>query len=555
MKSNPYLLIKNNRKKECKLSISSVFQLLERNSKKFGQKDAIVFVDPVKNSKLIMSHAELFELVQKTIYFLRNKLELKQGDSIALLMNNIPDLLVLNLAAWSCGLIVSPLSTKTDSVKTKIYKINHIKSKCLFVDLAGVCNAKKQIPKIRKSVKRLAVIDISDKSLSELTKNYFGKSVAKYLVKDLTKTGLVLFTSGTTAQPKGVVLTPHSLLANADSIVEWLNISKDERFHLVLPLSHINSIVFSLATFLAGGTAILSSKYSASKFWQIAKVTKATCSSIVPTIVHDLINDKKTNTKLVRYLPIKRIQVGSAPVRPDDCHKFYKKFGIRLIQGYGQTETSLRSTGVPFDVNEKVFLNLLEMNTIGTELKYTNVTVLKKDGIEAKEEGEGEICVRGPIIMKLYLKNKKETDRSFKFGWFHSGDWGYFKIIDGRKYYFIKGRIKELIIKGGINISPMAVERALLAKYKTLLDVYAFPYFDKRYGGIVAAAVTLKNGKHKVNQRNFVNKIIKDGKNGLINGISDYQSPSRIFVAKDGFPKTGTGKIQRVKLREKFSSV
>lgn len=551
--TDKYTLIKNKKVVSFKPKVENIFNLLRARSNRLSDKDAIVYFDLDKRKSHKISYKQLFEITKRVISYLKDDLKLKRGGVISLSMNNSPEIIIFYLAAWSCGLIVAPLSSKTDSLQTKLYKLSKVKSRCLFINSSQSCFREKEIKEIRKEFRVIDVMDLGNWTFSEVS----NKKPDKYnnYRSSLSSPGLILYTSGTTGKPKGVILTPYSLIANADSILEWLALTERDRFHIILPLSHINSTVFSLAMILVGGSIILSSRYSKRQYWKVMKEFSATCSSIVPTIAYDLVKDTATKPSFVRKLGIKRIQIGSAPVRPGTCLEFYKKYSIRLVQGYGQTETSLRSTGLPINLKKDEYLSLVKINSIGTELKWTNVTILKLDGSEAEEGEQGEIGVRGPILTQGYFNNLRETKKSFTNGWFHSGDWGYYKVIKGRKHFFTNGRVKELIIKGGVNISPLSVENALISKYPEVSSAYSFAFPDDRYGEVVASVILFKNSLSKKKRVSLLKKIVRDGKKGKIEGLSDYESPSCVFEL-DGadLPRTVTGKIQRARLKDFFVS-
>jgi hypothetical protein len=263
------------------------------------------------------------------------------------------------------------------------------------------------------------------------------------------------------------------------------------------------------------------------------KETNATLTSVVPTIIHDQLEIRPLETNLTR------IQIGSAPVLPQEAEAFVRKTNVPLIQGYGQTETALRSTGVTwnpeFPISDEYWQNV-RSNTIGEEMKWTNVTVLTKDGKEATEGQEGEICIRGPIIMKGYLNNPVETKETFAHGWFHSGDAGYWKTSDSRKQFFLVGRIKEIIIKGGVNVSPLAVEHKINRTIPEIDHVYVIGVPDVRFGEEIGAVIVWKKKPETTPER--------------IEGLSSFETPKLWFsISASDLPMTTTGKVQRVKLK------
>ena len=542
-------LFKNSKTLNYLPPFNSFEKFIEKLAQKYEEKEAVVFEDVDKNTSYSISYKELERLTDNLAQTLINKFGLKKRECFSFGLINTPEIILLNFAAWRAGLITVPLDPKRDTLERKIYKLKLTNSKLLFTN--GSLKTKKENLQIKKKLPELTIL--TSESYNEFKKNIVKEekrnSPTKASLSDLTSDCLILFTSGTTANPKGVRLNLTSLFANAESVADWLRFDESERFYIFLPLHHINATTFANATFVSGGTLILSSRYSKSKFFSIMAKHKATGSSIVPTIAYDLLSEAGSFEKHKKNLrQVKRIQIGSAPVQPLVVEKFMEKFKIPLYQGYGQTETSLRSTGVPMDLNKKQFEQVRKINSVGGELKYTNVTVLNEKGKESKENEPGEICVRGPVVMNGYLRDEKTTKEAFLHSWLHSGDIGYFRKIYGRKFFFLTGRIKEIIKKGGYLISPPAIENTLLENYPELEMVYAVGFPDARVGEEIGIVAISKNAE-------VLENILEDGKLGKIKGLPKYDSPkSYVVIKKSQLPKTSTGKIQRTKLKELYAA-
>jgi len=543
-------LIKNGEQQIFVPVFNSISDLLETYSKKFPQKEAIVAVDFDTNKDYIVSYGKLAKLVNKIANFLFQK-NVRKNDKIALMMNNTADIIFLELAAGSIGASSVPLDLKRDTLERKLFKLKDTGAKLVFVK-SGEENVEKDIETIKESLPIESIL-LENSSLENLVNNQ--SDIHNFSINDsLESEYVILYTSGTTSNPKGVPLTIRACFANAEGIMKWQQLSSSDRFNIVLPLHHVNSTIFYLATLLAGGTVILNSRYSASRFWEVIGRHKSTMTSIVPTILHDLLARKEEYfAKKYDVFSLKRILIGSAPVLPEETLRFYDTFKVNVIQGYGQTETALRVTGVPRDLDGEMYRDIVRMNSIGTELSNCNVTILK-DGKEVEENEEGEICIRGPVLANSYLNDIEETNRAFSDGWFHSGDLGYYKIIDGKKYFFIKGRIKEIIIKGGINISPVAIEDKLLSDFPEINQVCVVGYPDSRMGEDVAAAIYFKQDCSEERRKEILNQIIENGQLGKL-GISRYETPQKVFEVKEDFPKTSSGKIKRVEVKEMVSEL
>ncbi len=535
-------LTKNGRSVTYRPLYSSIFEFLMQKSIELENKTAIVSVDVDSGDRSTITYKDLLRICSQTAHLLKS-LGLRSGDRVALLMHNTMEILLIELASGILGVTTVPLDLKRDTLDRKLFKLKDTGAKGMFIKSSEGSEENKILEKQTRLMNFSSYEDF--KSLIHRFPASFDTPVTS-----LNNLYLILYTSGTTALPKGVPLTAENLFANAEGIAKWQNLTPKDAFNIILPLHHINSTTMSLATLISGGTVILNSRYSATHFWNVIANEKATITSVVPTIIHDLLVRKDEFLKnKPNVSSVKRILIGSAPVLPEETIAFYNTFGIRVIQGYGQTETSLRVTGVPLQLNEKTYRAMLKNNTIGVELTNCNVSILNNNGDEAKENEEGEIVIRGPVVTQEYLHNPISTKESFYGGWFHSGDLGYYKMINGVKYFFIVGRLKEIIIKGGVNLSPALIEDALLKSFPEIESVSVIGYPDARMGEEIAAVIVPKKKLGRTEQSKLTEKIISDGKNNQIARLSPYEAPSKVFFV-DKLPLTSTGKIQRVEVKK-----
>lgn len=540
---DPQICIKDGKEIKPTLPYSSVAKLLINHSKNLGEKTAITFADIDSATVQNFSYAELLKNVQSLTHLLLDKYSLRKGDAIALHLGNDPLLLFCHLAAFANGLINVPLDLKRDSSDRKLYKINTTQAKLI------ITSKKSEDANLAHKIPQTPVVYTEE--------IYSHSTITDLALNDMTDPALILFTSGTTAQPKGVVLTAQNIFLNANGIIDWLKITAEDKFHIVLPLHHINSTTMSIATLIQGGTIVLSSRYSKSRFFKTMADHNCTLSSIVPTICLDLLSEKdQFSTHKNALTQIKRIQLGSAPVVQKDVSEFHRLYSIPLVEGYGSTETALRVSGVrPWGLDNPTFLKLSETNSIGSEQKWNNLTIMLPSGQEAAENEIGEICVRGPILTKGYLNDQEATDKAFFDGWFHTGDVGYWKKLDGVKQYYINGRSKEIIIKGGTNISPLTIEEAILKQFPFVKTCFVVGAPDKRYGEELAAVIVFHDSANK-EQKEIVAKTLSDKSLNKIRDLSEYDTPKYCFVTTESsLPKTSTGKVQRVIIRSYIQAI
>lgn len=531
----------------------SILAVLRNHRENFPDKEALVFVEPKAGVQETLTYDQFYNQVLTIAQLLKTTYQLQSGDAVALNLENTPEILIFHLACWLIGCVTVPLDVKRDDNDRKKYKLQLTDCKAVVVN-EGLSEQEQAF--FRSVSAGLQVIPMSAE-IRQKTANGT-RLTDQYIKEDPNNICLILFTSGTTNLPKGVQLSLANLLLNAEGIQEWLKIVTDDRFHIVLPLHHINSTTMSLATVLAGGTIVLSSRYSKSGFWRVMAEHGCTMSSIVPTICFDMLSEQAAYKKLAKDLKqVTRIQIGSAPVQPTDVIKFYDLYGIRLIQGYGSTETALRVTGVDTDgLSDEQYRQLVVSNTIGGELKWNNIELLKEDGAPASANEEGEICIRGPILTKGYLDNDTANAEAFVDGWFHSGDVGYWQEMFGKRVIFINGRIKEIIIKGGVNISPLMVEHAILENYPTISTCYVAGAPDQRYGEEMAVVVAFEESVSTKDRTAVLHQLRTDSKAGTIKGVAAYESPKYILeVPLASLPVTSTGKVQRVNIKQYFQDI
>lgn len=437
---------------------------------------------------------------------------LKAHDRIALDFGNSSELLVVSWAAWSTGIITVPLDVKRDTAELRAYK----------------------------------------ESVSRTTETLHAGALARAPLgtpewaSGTEHDALILFTSGTTAKPKGALLTLENLSTNARGITQWLGISAQDRFLVQLPLHHINSTTFCLTALLAGASIAITPGYSNSRFWTQDAASGATFTSLVPSIIFDQLSRRKEFEAVRSALKLSRIQLGSAPVVAGAAEEFMRAYGIPLYQGYGQTETALRVTGVPRDLSPEAFARAVAENSIGAPMEWAEVEIMDDDGGILPEGTEGELCVKGPAVMKGYVAGEP----AFRDGWFLTGDVGLWKLVEGKRLFYLKGRKKELVIKGGVNISPVAVENALLKISSALDQAYVVGVPDERYGEEVGAFLIWKAGTDE-------EEALRKLKLTLITGtphLSAYEVPQHLaHIEAAELPLTSTGKVQRTVLKSNFS--
>lgn len=340
---------------------------------------------------------------------------------------------------------------------------------------------------------------------------------------------LLMYTSGTTGRPKGVVHTHASLLAGGWTSAIAHDLSPQDRGFCVLPIYHINGLcVTVMGALVSGGSLGMAAKFSARQFWDQVDAVGATWFSVVPTIISHLLHgaaDPSAETKA-------RLRFGrsaSSALAPDVQRSFETRFDVPIIETMGLTETAAQITSNPLPPG------LRKIGSPGAA--YGNeVGVFDARMVACAVGIEGEIAVRGPNVMLEYLKNQEATQATFSGDWLRTGDLG---RIDADGYLFVTGRLKELIIKGGENIAPREIDEALYS-HSDVIEAAAFARPCDSYGERVEAAVRVREGSDLSAAQLIEICEARLGK---------FKSPDTVhFMAE--LPKGPSGKIQRLKLRE-----
>ncbi|MBX3187291.1 MAG: AMP-binding protein [Labilithrix sp.] len=344
---------------------------------------------------------------------------------------------------------------------------------------------------------------------------------------------LLLFTAGTTSAPKVVPLTHANVCASLAGICETYRLSSDDATLLVMPLFHGHGLIGGLLSTLAtGGAAHLprARRFSASAFWPEMIDARATWYTAVPTI-HQILLARAAAEYPKDHPPhLRFIRSSSAPLATTVLRELEATFGAPVIPAYGMTETAHQISSNPLPS-----VGPREPSSVGVATGG-EIAIVGADGAIAGVNVLGEVCVRGPAVTGGYLDAPDASRASFVGGWFHTGDLG---CQDENGYLFLRGRIKEMINRGGEKISPSAIDAVLSANPK-VEEAMSFGAPDDKYGEEVAAAVILKPG-----QRASARELEEYS----LARLSAFEVPKRFYFVDD-FPRTAKGVGDRRKLAE-----
>jgi acyl-CoA synthetase (AMP-forming)/AMP-acid ligase II len=341
----------------------------------------------------------------------------------------------------------------------------------------------------------------------------------------------ILYTSGTTGKPKGAMLSHGNQLINATQGAELLPLGPGDRVGMLLPLFHANAqVVTTLIPILIGCEIVMWERFSASKFWETVDELQPASLSAVPTILAAVLHapGAPEGRTSLRY-----VICGAAPLSVELLNAFQDRFGIRILEGFGMTETSCISSINPFYGDRKA-------GSIGLPIRGQEMRIAGKDGERAASGEYGEIMVKGPNVMVGYLKNPEATAETIRDGWLYTGDVGY---MDEDGYFYIADRSKDMIIRGGENIYPREIEEVLYG-FEGVLECAVIGVPHEVRGEEVLAVVAPKPGMTLDLDALAEHTAAR---------LAKYKLP-RSYEVRDELPKTSTGKINKVPLREEFGS-
>jgi long-chain acyl-CoA synthetase len=451
-----------------------------------------------------------------------------EGDVVATLAGNTAGALSVAYAAWVIGACCVPLNPG-DDVERQSFILRDSRAKLLV-----------HSPAAAEHASALAeVVGVPSRSTDELPEPGGHEQMAPAPRVGLEVPALRVYTSGTTGQPKGVVLTARNLLVDCDGLHHRLAWPDDTRVITVLPVHHVNGLVISsLLPWYSGHAAVLCDRFRSERFWDDVAAEGATVCSMVPSLLEFLLNFGGTAPEGFR-----EVLCGAGPLLVDTVIEFEERFGIPVRHLYGLSETTAVVT-LTERMNEdsrRHWHRAYGAPTIGPAIPHVEVQVHDPEGAPVGAGERGELVMRGAVVMEGYAGLPAATADAFRGGWFHSGDEGFWiRDGDGPPYFFVTGRIKELIIRGGANISPLEVD-AVLRSHPAVDFALAVPFENRYYGEEVAAYIV-------ANAPVTDDEILAHCARYL-----DHARTPKVVIQGDDVPFTVTGKAKRLELKKRLA--
>ena len=517
-----------------------------------------------------VTYAQFNARVHQAAGFLYDDLGVRRGNRVATIAYNHVDTVILYFACWLIGAAVAPQNVTEDDLRIA-YILRNSEAVVCFARGEYLERAERIIH--GDTAEGLGAANIREivQVGGEPNENYlhFDAEIASrpdtFMSSDerptLDDEALLVYTSGTTGAPKGVVLMQYNLLVDAQAIAQWQGITGNQRLMCVLPIHHVNGIVMTLITPLfVGGSVVLNRGYTSHHFWERMARESVQIVSVVPTLLQfsleyaeqqeqagkSIWGDGVNAADLRRF---RHLVCGAGTLAMSLVKAFEEKFGMRILHGYGLSETTCYSCQLPIDLSwdeQQHWMLDYGYPSIGCALECNEMAIFDAAGSgERLGAGErGEICIRGHNVMKYYYQRPDANAETFKFGWFRSGDEGFYEVDErGRQFFFISGRIKELINRGGVNVSPFDIEEVLLEIPGVKVGL-AIAFKNAYYGEEVGAYVVLQEGYELE-----PDEIIAYCRERLT-----FEKAPKVIVFGTEVPVTTTGKYQRLKLQDRFSA-
>ncbi len=349
------------------------------------------------------------------------------------------------------------------------------------------------------------------------------------------------YTSGTTGLPKGVMLTHKNVATHALCAIAELNLNDTDVWAHIAPLFHLADAWASFAITWAGGRHVMVPVFDAPEVLKTIQGERVTLSNLIPTMLNMLVNTPDVET--FDFSSLRVVLSGGAPIAPELVRKIMDTFKCDYIQTYGMTETSPYLT---VSILKKNLLHLPEEARFeykamtGRPLIGVDLRVIRPDGTDIERDGQevGEIIVRGDTITPGYWNRPEETQKALKEGWLYTGD---LAVMEKEGYVNIVDRKKDMIVTGGENVYSTEVENVLYM-HPQILEAAVIGVPDEYWGEAVRACVVLKKGERVTEE-----EIIQFCKEH----IASYKAPKGVDFL-DELPKTGSGKIYKMGLKERY---
>lgn len=489
-----------------------VLDHLKQYAEQTPQHEALVFEDRV------WTYAELYEGAKKVAHYLSES-GVQKGDIVAQYMLNSDYFMIVYYGIQLTGATVMPVNTKLAPPEVD-YIFMHSQAKVLIFDEQLAATVDAATHTFDKIVTRT---DITAVTASEKPTTYIEEKL------EADDIAVIMYTSGTTGKPKGVMLSHNNVIETAEIWSISMDLVPEDRTFICTPLFHCAGIhVFAVPTLVSGATLVVGEAFSPANTLKALVETRSTIFFGVPAMYTILLS--KPEMKTYSFDDLRLFCYGAAPMPYELIKQLKNSFpNVKVQNVYGQTE-STPATSTLLDE-----YSLLKIGSVGKPLARTEIKLFNANGEEVPVGEVGEICVKGPQVMQGYLRNPEETAKTVVNDWLHSGDLGRF---DEEGFLYIVDRKKDMIIRGGENIYPIEVEEVLY-QIPQVLEAAIVGIPHEVYGEVPKAFVVLKQGEQLTEQ---------DVLAYCESQLAKYKLPYEVDFL-DELPRNASGKVLKHTLR------
>ncbi len=458
-----------------------------------------------------------------------NAMGVGRGDRVALIVPSGPEMAVAFIAV-AASAACAPLNLSYQASELEFY-LSDLDAQALIIQ-AGVDSPARTIAQRRG----ITIVELTPDLAAEagtFTLTGDGRSSPTRCgfahPKDIA---LVLHTSGTTARPKKVPLTHDNVCISARNIVVALALTGQDRCLNVMPLYHIHGLVGgTLSPLTAGGSAICPPRFDPDKFFTWLDELHPTWYTAAPALHQAILSHAQDHPDVIKRSSLRFIRSTSAALAPQVMLELERVFGAPVIEAYSMTEAAHQVCSNPLPPRPR------RVGSVGLATGAT-VAIMDAAGNLLPTGTLGEVVIRGPGITPGYEGNPAANAASFRNGWFRTGDQG---VLDADGYLFIRGRLKEIINRGGEKISPREVDEVLL-DHRDIAQAVTFALPHPMLGEDVAAAVVL---------REHTSATEAEIRQYAATRLAEFKVPCRVLIV-DELPKGPTGKLRRLNLAQQF---
>ena len=504
-------------------------------------------VVPERTAMACEEHQRTYGEMQERVNRLANAMQslgVSQGHKVAVMALNSMEYVEIYYATAKLGGVFVPLNYRAKQEEI-IYMCNNSEAHVVFVGQRYLDLFNQIRPELR-TVQHCIGIDMGGDGMphySDLLSAHDPDEIFTEI--DDNDPTIVIYTSGTTALPKGVVLTFLGMSVYVTNTVEPIDpgAEKPDVLLVSVPFYHVAGATTMLSTVWAGRKMVILPQFDPAAWLKAVEAHGVTHSFVVPTMLKRIMEHPEFDKTDLSSL--KLVAYGAAPMPYEVVTKAVEKMRCGLMNAYGQTEStsSLTFLGpddhrVPQEPGEARELALKRLRSVGRAMDDIVVMIMDPEGEILGPGQEGEIVAQGPRVMQGYLNREEDTSAAIKAGWLHTGDVGW---MDEDGYLYITGRTKDLIIRGGENIAPGEIE-GVLQQHDAVEDAAVIGVPDVEWGEEVKAIVVLKPGRKASEEE--LTQFVKDR-------LASYKAP-KFYAFVEDLPRNYVGKVLKTDLRKTF---